>query len=168
MKTVARYKRYLLFSLVSSVISSLAVLLCIFELKGQADAILKILTAAIFWLGLIFEQLFIWLANALRRSLQKQADAYTITGLPGICSFLKTELGFFTDTALVISLIVDHRRIQVMALFRRCIQRNPDKDHQQSNQHKRHKPWQQAQNDFLHRLYSPLNTSGKQSHDTTR
>ena len=106
MKTVARYKRYLLFSLVSSVISSLAVLLCIFELKGQADAILKILTAAIFWLGLIFEQLFIWLANALRRSLQKQADAYTITGLPGICSFLKTELGFFTDTALVISLIV--------------------------------------------------------------
>ena len=106
MKTVTRYKKYLLFSLISSVISSVSVLLCIFEPKGRAEAILKISTAAIFWLGLIFEQLFIWWANAFRRSLQKRTDAYTITGLPGICSFFKTELGFFTDTTFIISLIV--------------------------------------------------------------
>ena len=105
MKLKSRYMRYLSLSLIFSAFSSLSVLLCIIKVEKSAETLLNIIISLVFWLGLTFEQLFIWLANALRKKSEKEVN-YTVQGLPGVCSFLKTELGFITDVTLALSLIV--------------------------------------------------------------
>lgn len=105
MKTSLRYKVYLILSLIFSAISSSAILLCMLKVEESAEKSLMIIISTMFWLGLILEQVFIWLVNGLRKNMQSRAEKINISGYPGICSFFKSEFGFFTDVVLIISII---------------------------------------------------------------
>ena len=98
-------KSYVLIALVFSVISSIAILLCIITpVKDKTEQILVYTTSIIFWLGLILEQIFIWMADAVRKKevgkKEKNKKSY-----PGIISFFKTKLGKISDILLILSLI---------------------------------------------------------------
>lgn len=101
---VEQHSRLVRYSLISSGVSSLAVLLCIFGAKGE-QKILAIILPIIFWVGLILEQYFIWDANRLLRKIEKTNKVEKIHCLPGIVSIAKSQLGMIADCVFIGALI---------------------------------------------------------------
>lgn len=100
----SKCKFFTTISLAFSLISSLPVLLCILDPKNDKDErILIFIASAIFWLGLIFEQLFIWLANFQRK--KQTGEKNQKVSHPGVISFFKSRLGRVSDITLIISVI---------------------------------------------------------------
>ena len=90
-----------------SVLSSLAVLLTVFSgIEKKYESIVVIIASSVFWLFLLLEQLYMWLANAVRKKLEKTETVRKLDGLPGVISFFKTPFGFVADVILVASVTV--------------------------------------------------------------
>lgn len=106
MSLAKRFKRNVRLAMISSFVSSLAVLFTIGEGNESARKILTIIASLIFWLGLVAEQLFIWRANRQRKTLESSIQGRKMQGLPGICSFFKTRLGMIADVVLLLSVIL--------------------------------------------------------------
>lgn len=101
---IERFVRLVKYSLVSSVLSSSAVLLCIWGVQNE-QTIAEIIIPIIFWAGLIFEQYFLWDANRLLKKIEKNNKIKKIRNLPGIISIAKTRLGLIADCVLISALI---------------------------------------------------------------
>ena len=99
---IKKFNRRLGAAFTFSALSSLAVPLAILsELESDYEYIAVIVASSVFWLFLIFEQLYMWLANFARKKLEKTETVTKLRGLPGVISFLKTPFGFVTDVLLV-------------------------------------------------------------------
>ena len=101
-----KFERYLNITIVFSVISSLSVIIPMFKFSDEKNSVINIVGPLVFWIGLALEQFCIWKANALRKQIliarTNRRNNYGI----GLISFMKTELGFFCDLCLAISVIV--------------------------------------------------------------
>ena len=106
MKLISRYTKVLRVAIICSVISSSAVLTSMFDIDDSKEIFLKVFASSLFWVGLILEQIFIWKSNKLRKSIEKSQSGRTPQGLPGICSFFKTKVGFIVDIVFILSIII--------------------------------------------------------------
>ena len=106
MNLISRYIKDLRVAIICSVISSSAVLISILDIDDSKEFLLKIFASTLFWVGLILEQIFIWKSNKLRNSIEKTQPGRRLQGLPGICSFFKTEVGFIVDIVFILSIII--------------------------------------------------------------
>ncbi len=89
-----------------SALSSLAVLFTMFSgIEKKYESIVVIIASSVFWLFLLLEQLYMWLANTARKKLEKTENVRKLDGLPGVIAFLKTPFGFVMDILLVASVI---------------------------------------------------------------
>ena len=93
-----RHSRLLRYSMVSSVISSSALLLCFWGIQREKE-IFAIIIPIVFWVGLILEQCFMWEANRIFNKFKK------VRCLPGIISICKTQLGFISEIVFLVTLI---------------------------------------------------------------
>lgn len=85
-----------------SALSSLAVLLAILsELESDYEYIAVIAASSVFWLFLILEQLYMWLANSARKKLERTESVRRLDGLFGAISFFKTPFGFVMDVLFI-------------------------------------------------------------------
>lgn len=105
MKLIPRYIQYLRVTIICSVISSSAILITMLEVDDSKELFVKTLAASLFWIGLIIEQILIWKTYKLRKLFEKR-QSRRLQGLPGICSFFKTEVGFITDVLFILSIII--------------------------------------------------------------
>lgn len=103
---ISDYTQKVKISVICSVVSSSAILISMAQVDGLVEWVIKILASLLFWVGLIMEQVFIWKANKQRGLIEKSLSGYKCRGLPGICSFFKTEMGFITDVTFIFSMIV--------------------------------------------------------------
>ena len=121
MSLAKRFKRNVRLAMISSLVSSLAVLFTIGEGNESARKILTIIASLLFWVGLVAEQLFIWIANRQRKTLECSVQGRKMQGLPGICSFFKTRLGMIADVVLLLSVILfivlENEVLQYIFLF---------------------------------------------------
>lgn len=102
-----RFNLYVTGSIVFSVISSAAILACIFIGTNETtDRVLKIVFPVVFWIGMICEQLLIWNANSMRKQLELKTKRRCVRLKLGIVSFIQTEAGAITDLVFAISLVV--------------------------------------------------------------
>lgn len=106
-----RYIRFINYSLVCSVISSLSIISCVFLGNGNTtDNIISVLFPLIFWIGLAAEQIMIWRANSIRRKKECELQSTRInkgeiTGV-GVFSPFKTKQGKAADICFLFSLII--------------------------------------------------------------
>lgn len=105
MSDKAKFMRYLLISLLFSAISSFAVLLCFIDINYKYEWIIIILCSLLFWSGTVLEQIFIWKANKLRKTMMLPKERRMFRK-PGVISFFKSSFGVASDAALVISIAV--------------------------------------------------------------
>lgn len=104
---ITRFSQTLSKAILFSFISSLGILLCIaLQNVENINKVFVFLIPLIFWVGLFFEQLFFWQANALRKKIEDTGQFRRARGRPGIISFLRSEWGFIADLTLTVSLIV--------------------------------------------------------------
>ena len=93
-------------SLVFSVISSMTILFCI---ALQNDLIVNkcfiVVFPILFWLGLIFEQFFLWRANKIRKKIEGTGRYERALGRPGIVSFFQNRAGAVSDILLGFSFL---------------------------------------------------------------
>ena len=92
-------------SMISSCVSSVSLLLCIFAVRSDLK-IYRFLIPMIFWLGLIAEQVFFWKANSILKQIINTGQVERLNKKPGIIAPLQTELGAIADLVFVVSLIV--------------------------------------------------------------
>ena len=102
---IRKHARLLKFSMISSCISSASLLICIFAVHNDSPIYLFVIPI-IFWVGLIAEQYFFWMANSILRQIINTEKPRRIHKNLGIISPLQTELGSIADFVFVISLIV--------------------------------------------------------------
>lgn len=105
MKMISRYIRELRVAIICSLISSVSLLFSMLDVNDSKDFVFKIFASSLFWIGLIAEQIFIWKVNKFRKNMESKLSVRKIQGLPGICSFFKTESGFIADIVLILSFI---------------------------------------------------------------
>ena len=97
-------ERKVVIALVFSVISSLPILFCILDLRNDsAEKALIFASSITFWVGLLFEQCFIWLADSQRKKTEKNKKQKGVR--PGIISFFKTKLGKVSDITFILSVV---------------------------------------------------------------
>lgn len=92
-------------SIVFSVLSTVAILLCVIEVERSIEQIIKILVSLLFWVCLAFEQIFLWKANKLRKETEKKFSRYSTKGVPGAVSFFQTSFGTALDMIFVIVIV---------------------------------------------------------------
>ena len=106
MKEASRFGRRLWAAVSCSVLSSASVLLCMIELDGSLEWIVRLAVPLLFWIGLVLEQVFIWSANHLRRRIETELVGRRAEGLPGVCSFFRTQAGVIIDLMFILSVVV--------------------------------------------------------------
>ena len=104
-RQVRKHSLFLKFSMISSCVSSAALLLCIFAVRSDLKIYL-FLIPVIFWFGLIAEQVFFWKANSILKQIINTGQVRRSNTKPGIIAPLQTELGAIADLIFVVSLIV--------------------------------------------------------------
>lgn len=102
---VRKHAQLLRLSMVSSCVSSAAILLCILAVRSDLKMYL-FLIPTVFWLGLIAEQVFFRKANSLLKQILGTGQVRRIHAKPGIFALFQTELGGIADLTFVLSLIV--------------------------------------------------------------
>lgn len=101
-----KFALYVDFSIVCSCLSSISLLAGLFtDLNQVTDIIIKIIFPLSFWVGLGFEEFFIWKADSLRKEIEYYEDYRKIRGKPGVLSISKTKSGAIADLLLLASLL---------------------------------------------------------------
>jgi len=100
-----QHEQFLYSSLLCSLISSMAVLLCVPAEISKSEMYVNFIPI-VFWIGTILEQLFMWNANITYKRLVRIDDTPKDNDRIGIISIGKTRLGKIADLAFVISIIV--------------------------------------------------------------
>lgn len=99
--------KQLSFAIAFSVVSSASILACAFMGANEdIDKILKVIFPIVFWLGLVGEQVNMWMANKTRKDIESNTKHRKIRAKPGISSIMQTDSGAIADITCVISLIV--------------------------------------------------------------
>ena len=102
---IKKHARLLMFSMTSSCISSMSLLLCIFAVKSDSPIYFFVIPI-IFWLGLIAEQLSFWIANSVLKKIITEEKPRRIHNNFGIISLMQTDLGSIADIVFVASLVI--------------------------------------------------------------
>lgn len=104
MKTeIRKYNLFISLSMCFSVISSVAVIFCVFVADDkEASKNLQIICPIIFWLGLLAEQVFIWTANFIRKKTVVSVGKRKKQMLPGVVSFFRTAEGTIADILMIV------------------------------------------------------------------
>ena len=101
-------------SLVYSLISSLAILPVMFLGEDESkNQIIKIIFPVIFWLCTVFELVFIFTANSIRKELESYPENKKFKRRIGVINFFSNKLAANVDFIFVISLLV----FLVMSIF---------------------------------------------------
>jgi len=93
---------------ISVTVSALALCLiplCSTDSKAAADRVFSIAVAAVFWLGVIVSQIFIWICNAERKKYMYENNEDVNVGSIGILSFAKNKWGIVTDITFFVSAV---------------------------------------------------------------
>ena len=105
-QSIRLFSRNLTAAMLFSAVSSLTLLSCIFLQNAENIGKYFIVGGAtVFWLGLFFEQFFLWRANNLRRKIEDTHKLGKAHGRPGIISFFQNPVGAVSDILLFVSLI---------------------------------------------------------------
>ena len=99
-QVIRRYSKSLIVSSVFSAMSSLSILFCIILQNTDTGSMKK-------WLAivLIFEQLFFWRANQIRKMIESSGKYGKARGRPGILSFFQNRVGTISDVLFGLSLL---------------------------------------------------------------
>lgn len=117
---VRRFRRNYIIANLCALISSLAILCVPFvDLPYFVSSKWFMYTVgAVFWLGVVFEQIFFWLANADRKDIERRLrrmKAQTFKNTPiGILSFFKNTEAMCTDLVLFSSAL----SVALISLFK--------------------------------------------------
>lgn len=104
-KSVKKLLIFVVLSMAFSFVSTVPVLLCVIDFTDQTKQLFTIILSASFWGGLIAEQVFIWLADRLRKRELSKNVKETEKHRVGIASFCKTKAGTVSDIVFAVSFI---------------------------------------------------------------
>lgn len=106
MKT-KKFRMSLLLAMMCPVAGALALLSILFvdSDKNNVHRVLSYVIAAVFWLSLILTQLFLWIANAERKSVERKLKKKLSdkNSRPGIISFFSSKEAKIADAVMLIS-----------------------------------------------------------------
>jgi len=105
-KNEKKFCVFIVLSVIFSLVSTMPILLCMFNFSDETKQLFSVILSTLFWGGLIAEQVFIWLADRLRKQeLPKNLKSKKRQRV-GIASFCETKVGIATDVVFVISLMI--------------------------------------------------------------
>lgn len=79
--------------------------ICNTNSERVADKVLSMAVAAIFWLGIVISQIFLWMSNAKRKQYMNENNMDIKDGSLGIVSFAKNRYGLAADILFFLSAI---------------------------------------------------------------
>lgn len=99
-----KHRKNLYLSIVSSVISSLSLMAAILVNSEGENKITLFVFGALFWIGLVIEQIFFWRSYVFMKEIAFQSKRL-LKGRAGIFTFAASTEGFIADVVFAISLI---------------------------------------------------------------